>query len=62
MTDTASKPRPRDVPSERQVRRAAEVAVQASLITGNILPRDVYTIAGAPIPANATEEYQRKAR
>lgn len=37
---------------------AARTAVEASKYTGDILPRVAYELAGAPVPANATDVLQ----
>ncbi|MGX7904910.1 hypothetical protein ACVNSK_01450 [Corynebacterium propinquum] len=37
----------------------AEVAVEGTKFTGEILPRYVYELAGAPVPPEATDELQK---
>ena len=37
----------------------AEVAVEGTKFTGEIRPRYVYELAGAPVPPEATDELQR---
>ncbi len=37
----------------------AEVAVEGTKFTGEILPRYVYELAGAPVPPEATDELQQ---
>lgn len=46
-------------PTELRIRKAAaRTAVEASKYTGDILPRVAYELAGAPVPANATDVLQ----
>lgn len=47
-------------PSGKDVRRAAQIGVKASMRTGNILPRRMYELAGIPAPLGATDELQKK--
>lgn len=45
-------------PAQRKTR--ARIVVSASKKTGDILPRAIYEFAGVDIPAEATDELQRK--
>lgn len=45
-------------PAQRKTR--ARIVVSASKKTGDILPRAIYQSAGVDVPAEATDELQRK--
>lgn len=52
--------RRKDDEAELRVRRAAaRTAVTANKRLNNILPREVYELAGVPVPPDATDEFQR---
>lgn len=46
--------------TKRQRREMASIAVKASKSTGDVLPRAIYELAGVDVPANATDQTQRR--